>query len=266
MTTPDSPSAPATPGCRCITCLDASGETVELFAGVRVPISGTMMVLCQLCGNKRCPHAKNHRHACTNSNEPGQKGSAYEDCAPPPAVARQHAQRDDAGCPCRACIDQRGGMDPFNSWMVLCATCGNKRCPHAKDCRLACTNSNAPGQEGSAYAHLPRPQPERGSDDIPVLALHCYHACLLPGIGRTQHIELIDPTAATCELLLAWFAERDPATGLLALRHLELHDRHGMRRLERQRLGAAPRVAAGSIGLLVHALPGPAPATMPPHA
>ncbi|MFS8319194.1 hypothetical protein RPF54_24860, partial [Enterobacter hormaechei subsp. xiangfangensis] len=28
-------------------------------------------------GNKRCPHANDHRNACTGSNEPGQEGSAY---------------------------------------------------------------------------------------------------------------------------------------------------------------------------------------------
>jgi len=32
---------------------------------------------CELCGNKRCPHHTNHRLPCTNSNEPGQQGSAY---------------------------------------------------------------------------------------------------------------------------------------------------------------------------------------------
>jgi hypothetical protein len=36
--------------------------------------------------------------------------------------------------------------------MILCAICGNKRCPHATDHRLACTNSNEPGQAGSDYA------------------------------------------------------------------------------------------------------------------
>ena len=35
------------------------------------------MVVCQLCGNKRCPRATDHRLSCTNSNEPGQPGSAY---------------------------------------------------------------------------------------------------------------------------------------------------------------------------------------------
>ena len=35
------------------------------------------MILCATCGNKRCPHAANHRNACTNSNEPGQPGSSY---------------------------------------------------------------------------------------------------------------------------------------------------------------------------------------------
>ncbi len=35
-------------------------------------------IVCNICGNKRCPHATDHRLACTNSNEPGQKGSNYE--------------------------------------------------------------------------------------------------------------------------------------------------------------------------------------------
>lgn len=35
------------------------------------------MMLCTICGNKRCPHANDHRNTCTNSNEVGQKGSAY---------------------------------------------------------------------------------------------------------------------------------------------------------------------------------------------
>ena len=36
------------------------------------------MILCQICGNKRCPHATNHIYECTNSNEPGQIGSSWE--------------------------------------------------------------------------------------------------------------------------------------------------------------------------------------------
>ena len=39
------------------------------------------MALCPICGNKRCPHANDHRNACTGSNKPGQKGSAYEHVA-----------------------------------------------------------------------------------------------------------------------------------------------------------------------------------------
>jgi hypothetical protein len=35
--------------------------------------------------------------------------------------------------------------------MILCPTCGNKRCPHVTDHNLACTNSNEPGQPGSRY-------------------------------------------------------------------------------------------------------------------
>jgi len=34
-------------------------------------------IVCPDCGNKRCPKANDHNNACTNSNLPGQAGSAY---------------------------------------------------------------------------------------------------------------------------------------------------------------------------------------------
>ncbi len=39
---------------------------------------------------------------------------------------------------------------------VVCPDCGNKRCPRANDHRNACTGSNEPGQEGSAYPASPQ--------------------------------------------------------------------------------------------------------------
>ena len=50
-------------------------------------------------------------------------------------------------CTCRTC-------DPRPFRFVVCATCGNKRCPHATDHRHACTGSNEPGQPGSVYGTL----------------------------------------------------------------------------------------------------------------
>lgn len=35
------------------------------------------MILCSVCGNKRCPKATDHYLKCTNSNEEGQLGSVY---------------------------------------------------------------------------------------------------------------------------------------------------------------------------------------------
>jgi hypothetical protein len=35
--------------------------------------------------------------------------------------------------------------------MVLCPSCGNKRCPKANNHNNPCTNSNDTGQEGSYY-------------------------------------------------------------------------------------------------------------------
>lgn len=54
------------------------------------------------------------------------------------------------GANCRKCFEAAGGT--LNVRMFLCEHCGNKRCPHATDCKLECTHSNEPGQKGSAYA------------------------------------------------------------------------------------------------------------------
>lgn len=51
--------------CCCHRCLD---ERREMRA---------WMVVCPICGNKRCPKASNHDLLCTASNEPGQPGSVY---------------------------------------------------------------------------------------------------------------------------------------------------------------------------------------------
>lgn len=45
---------------------------------------------------------------------------------------------------------------------VVCPDCGNKRCPRANDHRNACTGSNEPGQEGSAYPAAPQQEADNG--------------------------------------------------------------------------------------------------------
>lgn len=58
-------------------------------------------------------------------------------------------------CWCYNCLYKV--TDPNNGWQgtlsrfIVCPDCGNKRCPKATDHKLACTNSNAPGQPGSRY-------------------------------------------------------------------------------------------------------------------
>jgi hypothetical protein len=61
--------------CQCRACL--KGKTVDSAFGP-IPVHMTRMIVCSICGNKRCPHANDHRNECTGSNEPGQRGSAYE--------------------------------------------------------------------------------------------------------------------------------------------------------------------------------------------
>lgn len=47
-----------------------------------ITLRNMRMIVCETCGNKRCPHANDHRNECSGSNEPGQPGSSY------PAIAR----------------------------------------------------------------------------------------------------------------------------------------------------------------------------------
>ena len=42
-----------------------------------VTLDDMRMVLCPTCGCKRCPHANDHKNACTDSNDRGQAGSCY---------------------------------------------------------------------------------------------------------------------------------------------------------------------------------------------
>lgn len=55
-------------------------------------------------------------------------------------------------CWCRTCRP----VTFDDSRFVVCPECGNKRCPHANDHQNACTGSNDPGQEGSAYPAAPQ--------------------------------------------------------------------------------------------------------------
>jgi hypothetical protein len=83
---------------------------------------------------------------------------------------RQIFYRRKQPCPCYRCAKERveanplreselflGRFDPRLSRYFLCETCGNKRCPHAADHRLPCTDSNEDGQQGSLYELIEAP-------------------------------------------------------------------------------------------------------------
>lgn len=59
--------------CNCLQCLRDRDERTPWGW----PVETAMMIVCSICGNKRCPHATDHRNECTNSNEIGQVGSRY---------------------------------------------------------------------------------------------------------------------------------------------------------------------------------------------
>ena len=64
-------------------CLSCQRQRAEKFTSedLMLAINGMgdlyFRYACEICGNKRCPHHTNHELACTNSNEPNQKGSVY---------------------------------------------------------------------------------------------------------------------------------------------------------------------------------------------
>ena len=60
-----------TGGCWCHAC------NKDVLVDGWLPYNMSLMILCPVCGDKRCPHAYNHVIQCTNSNKPGQKGSVY---------------------------------------------------------------------------------------------------------------------------------------------------------------------------------------------
>ena len=61
---------------------------------------------------------------------------------------------------CIHCLDQPSlGFDnPAMQRMILCPTCGNKRCPRATHHDNRCTRSNAVGQAGSVYSIAETPE------------------------------------------------------------------------------------------------------------
>lgn len=63
--------------CECHRCIREQ-KLGEQGAFGWLPLSSTKMILCPVCGNKRCPKASDHALACTGSNEPGQPGSVYQ--------------------------------------------------------------------------------------------------------------------------------------------------------------------------------------------
>lgn len=66
--------------CECHRCIEEKGLKGELTGNEfydSLPLDVKKMILCPECGNKRCPHASDHRLKCTNSNETGQPGSIY---------------------------------------------------------------------------------------------------------------------------------------------------------------------------------------------
>ena len=72
------------------------------------------------------------------------------------SVVRGSMEAPPIGVCCRACENvQLAELSAVQVMLkrsfIVCTTCGHKRCPKATNHNLACTDSNASGQEGSDY-------------------------------------------------------------------------------------------------------------------
>jgi hypothetical protein len=65
--------------CGCGTCDEALRKAQFDADGDWPRYLSRFMILCPLCGNKRCPRATHHDNPCSGSNDPGQRGSQYGD-------------------------------------------------------------------------------------------------------------------------------------------------------------------------------------------
>lgn len=74
--TPSASEVESKSACECYQCI-LDNKLGQHIGDVFLPLSVTKMILCPVCGNKRCPKATNHRHECTGSNEVNQPGSRY---------------------------------------------------------------------------------------------------------------------------------------------------------------------------------------------
>jgi Zn finger protein HypA/HybF involved in hydrogenase expression len=81
---------------------------------------------------------------------------------------RQQAEPE---CWCHKCNENNVVNNiPFGmTRMIVCPTCGNKRCPKASDHRLDCTGSNETGQPGSVYTAPPQRKPLTDEDITKVI-------------------------------------------------------------------------------------------------
>lgn len=104
------------------------------------------------CRAAMLPGAENAESRCTIQTAP------VMDSLPKIAESRCSNHQVIPDCSCRTCRP----VTFTDSRFVVCPECGNKRCPHANDHRHACTGSNEPGQEGSAYPAAPQQEVKNG--------------------------------------------------------------------------------------------------------
>ena len=64
--------------CTCHRC--HSGRMKLIDDPIQRMLVNSIFIVCETCGNKRCPKATDHELECTGSNEPGQVGSSFEGC------------------------------------------------------------------------------------------------------------------------------------------------------------------------------------------
>jgi len=176
----------------------AGGEATQCAACEGKPSGDN--IPCAVCGRDAAPQASAERGevvvtwdadrsrilAVTRQDEDGRILSVIAE-APAPTTAKEGER-----CWCETCRP----ITMEDMRMVLCPTCGNKRCPRANNHRNACTGSNRPGQTSSAY-----PAPAIGTADAGRLVAQLRECAKTLGADQIDEHRAMRAYADTMDLL-----------------------------------------------------------------
>lgn len=149
---PEGPASPVAKG-------EAEGCPIEFFIGFKQPDGSYRYAVADEADFNMNGYVRVDTLTYHDGSGPLRSQGPINEASSPvaPAAEVMPVATAGAGENCGNCWMCTNAHHKLRSRMLLCPTCGNKRCPKANDHRNECSGSNEPGQLGSAYAFVPPP-------------------------------------------------------------------------------------------------------------